>query len=227
MRRRRTFYDLLHQPVPDPNPSRSDAADRAYMRKAAAQALVADAFRNTVAAQDETRRRLPDFNQAWKTRLAALLNQAVVVIAGWSELHIPSDVDVDFAWKLFTEAAKARQHTIDHATITRSRKYRLSARDEFQTYRFTVRSDESDLGEVKYSVCQPCQVGLLRNIEFPPDWQFCGLGTRSLRELEARHSDLDWYTTGQHGWARSFYDQYREHSQNLWIQLQRPCPHFR
>lgn len=57
------------------------------------------------------------------------------------------------------------------------------------------------LSNVKYAVCPACRAGLLYNIGFAPDWQFSGLGRLALRELETRHLELIWYTSGQHSWA--------------------------
>jgi hypothetical protein len=72
----------------------------------------------------------------------------------------------------------------------------------------------------------PCGAGLLRKIDFPLDWQFCGLGTRALRELETRHPALTWYTTDQYGPAKSFYERYRQDSDSPWTDGRCPSPHF-
>lgn len=77
-----------------------------------------------------------------------------------------------------------------------------------------------------YGTCQPCRVGLLYKITFSPDWQFCGLGRLALSQLEDRHADLTWYTTGQLSHARGFYDRYRRRSTSPWTTSQHPCPHF-
>ncbi|WP_055482993.1 hypothetical protein [Sphaerimonospora mesophila] len=71
-----------------------------------------------------------------------------------------------------------------------------------------------------------CSVGLLRKISFSLEWQFCGLGTLALRELETRHPDLTWYTTGQYEPAQGFYERYRHSSHSPWTDEQHPCPHF-
>jgi hypothetical protein len=59
-----------------------------------------------------------------------------------------------------------------------------------------------------------------------PDWQFCGFGRLALSQLEARHPDLTWYTTGQFQHARSFYERYRQSSTSPWADEQQHCPHF-
>jgi hypothetical protein len=57
---------------------------------------------------------------------------------------------------------------------------------------------------------------LLYKIEFSPDWQFCGLGRLALNQLESRHPELMWYTTGQFKHARGFYERYRQGSSSPW-----------
>jgi hypothetical protein len=58
--------------------------------------------------------------------------------------------------------------------------------------------------------------------EFVEAW----LGRRALDQLEGRHPDLIWYTTGQFKDAPGFYDRYRQHSDSPWTDRQHPCPHF-
>ena len=64
-------------------------------------------------------------------------------------------------------------------------------------FEFSIASDGSLLGGVTYGICRLCRTGLVSKIGFPADWQFCGLGRLALSQLEARHPDLTWYTTGQ------------------------------
>jgi hypothetical protein len=95
-----------------------------------------------------------------------------------------------------------------------------------QTCEFAIASEGVSLGEVTYGICPPCRIGLLYKIEFPPDWQFCGFGRAALRQIENRHPDLTWYTTGQLGPAAGFYNRYRLESRSPWTAEQHPCPHF-
>ena len=94
------------------------------------------------------------------------------------------------------------------------------------TYEFSIVSDGSSLGDVTYGVCRSCRTGLLYKIGFPDEWQFCGFGRLALSQLEARHPDLTWYTTGQSRHARGFYDRYRQGSTSPWTARPHPCPHF-
>jgi hypothetical protein len=94
------------------------------------------------------------------------------------------------------------------------------------TFEFSIVSDGDSLGDVTYGTCESCGVGLLYKIGFPDDWQFCGLGRLALSQLEARHPNLTWYTTGQFKHARGFYDRYRQGSGSPWTPMDRPCAHF-
>ena len=134
------------------------------------------------------------------------------------------DIDADFAWELFEAASDARQKTIDRATATKSKQVQRGQR--VPTFEFSITGDDSALGDVTYGACLPCRVGLLYKIGFPTDWQYCGLGRLALRELEARHPELTWYTTGQYKHARGFYDRYRQTSPSPWIPNEHPCTHF-
>jgi len=120
------------------------------------------------------------------------LDQSTIDLDGWGPITI-ADLDIDLAWKLFEAASDARQRAIEHATATRSRS--VQSRQNVPTFEFAVTGDGGSLGEVIYGICEPCRVGLLYKIEFPPDWQFCGLGRLALDQLETRHPELTWYTT--------------------------------
>ncbi|MFF4192468.1 hypothetical protein [Nonomuraea sp. NPDC001831] len=59
------------------------------------------------------------------------------------------------------------------------------------SYEFSIAAgDEGSFGRVRYTICEPCGVGLLNKISFSPEWQCCGFGTLALRELETRHPGL-------------------------------------
>jgi hypothetical protein len=95
-----------------------------------------------------------------------------------------------------------------------------------RSFAFSLVGDGDELGVVHFGVCAPCQVGLLRKISISLDWQYSGLGSMALRELERRHPGLTWYTTGQYAWAQGFYARIRTRSSSPWTMRQRPCPHF-
>jgi hypothetical protein len=194
------------------------------VRRGAVQALVREAYQAVIAEQDGAHRPPAAFAQAWRARLAMLLDQAVVDVDGWGLISI-ADLDMDLVWSLFEAASEARQRTIEHAIATRSR--RVQRGQDVPTFEFEVTGDGESLGEVIYGICEPCRVGLLYKIEFPPHWQFCGLGRLALNQLETWHPDLMWYTTGQFKHARGFYERYRQDSSGLWTSNQHPCAHFR
>jgi hypothetical protein len=241
------LWDPLPDPLPVPEPRRlrrlrhllataaAEAATSALseqertdrrVRRGCVQALVREAYQRTLAEQDTARRRPAAFAQAWKTHLASLLDQASVDLPGWSEVTI-ADVDVELAWTLYAVASHARQHAVEHASATPSKRVRLGWR-QTSTFEFAIVGDgaSASLGEVTYGICPPCRIGLLYKIEFSPDWQSCGLGTLALSQLETRHPDLTWHTTGQFNHARAFYNRYREGSASPWTMEQHLCPHF-
>jgi hypothetical protein len=94
------------------------------------------------------------------------------------------------------------------------------------TFEFSIVSGDDALGEVIYGICAPCSAGMLYKIEFAPDWQSCGFGRLALSQLETRHPDITWYTTGQFKEAKGFYDRYRQDSASPWTDQQNHCPHF-
>ena len=194
------------------------------VRRGRVQALVKEAFQLTVAEQDTAHRGPVDFAEAWRERLGCLLGQDCVDLPGWSLVTI-AEVDSDFAWKLYEAASSARQHAIGQAKVAHSRRVQWGSL-HVQTFEFAITSEGGTLGEVRYGICPPCGVGLLYKISFDPEWQFCGLGRLALGQLEARHPDLTWYTTGQFRHARGFYDRYRRDSNSPWTDRQHLCPHF-
>jgi hypothetical protein len=193
------------------------------VRRGHVQALVLEAYQATVAEQDSEHRPPAAFTQAWRARLAGLLDQASPELPGWGPITTAAP-DIDLAWRLFDLASRARQDAIEHATATPSR--RVERGQRVPTFEFSIASDREPLGDVTYGICRPCHTGLLYKIGFPADWQFCGLGRLALSQLEARHPDLTWYTTGQFSHARGFYDRYRQGSASPRAARQRPCPHF-
>lgn len=200
-----------------------DALVDRRVRRGAVQALVREAYQRTVAEQDSARRKPDAFTQAWRAHLADFFDQATIDLHGWSVITV-AELDVSLAWRLFEVASQARQHAIEHAAATRSR--RAHRPHQAPAFEFSIVGDGQSLGDVTYGICRPCGVGLLYKIGFPNDWQYCGLGTLALRRLETRHPGLTWYTTGQSKHARGFYDRYRQDSTNPWIANQHPCRHF-
>ncbi|MEU9837417.1 hypothetical protein AB0D67_38280 [Streptosporangium sp. NPDC048047] len=188
------------------------------------QAIVREAYQQTLAEQDSEHRGVAAFAQAWRSRLASLLDSQTLEVPGWSQITV-ADLDTDLGWSLYAAAVTARSQAITHASAQPSR---LSPPRDAQTsfYEFSiVAPGEHALGHIRYEVCEPCGVGLLLKISFSPDWQFCGLGTLALRQLEIRHPQLTWYTTGQYAHAKGFYQRYRHRSVSPWTERQNPCPH--
>ena len=192
------------------------------VRRGAIQALVREAYRATVAEQDsEHHPRLPLPRRGMLTWQACLIRT------------------VSSCW-LVAYRDHRRRHRSGLAAV-RAGQPRLAGRDRARgsgprpgqssaasrcRFEVSIVSDGSSLGDVTYGICRSCRVGLLYKIGFPDDWQFCGLGRLALSQLEARHPDLTWYTTGQSRHARGFYDRYRQGSGSPWTVRQRPCPHF-
>jgi hypothetical protein len=193
------------------------------VRRGSIQALVREAYRAAVAEQDSEHRPPAAFTQAWHAHLAGLLDQGSPNLPGWGPITITGG-DIDLAWSLFGLVSRARQDAIEHATAAPSR--RIERGQQVPTFEFSIVTDGDSLGDVTYGTCESCGVGLLYKIGFPDDWQFCGLGRLALSQLEARHPDLTWYTTGQSRHAKGFYDRYRQGSTSPWTARQHPCPHF-
>jgi hypothetical protein len=240
---------LLWNPLPDPLPSSGsgrlrwlrdlraslaanmtasqlseDELVERHVRRGEAQALVREAYQATIAEQDDAHRKSAEFAEAWRTHLTSLLEQDSIDLSGWSVITT-DDLDLSFVWRLFEAASSARQHAIEHAKPTRSKRAQVAS-TKAQIFDFAIVSDGETIGEIQYGICLPCVAGLLYKISFDPDFQFCGLGRRALDQLQARHTDLTWYTTGQFKDARGFYDRYRQHSDSPWTDRQHPCPHF-
>lgn len=149
-------------------------------------------------------------------------------MSGWSEITIAdlNAQDIQLAWNPQEAASRARQQTIAAASATPSRPIPMGD-PPASTFAFEiVGGTDGQLGDVKYRACPSCRVGLLYNIGFAPDRQFSGLGRLALGQLEARHPDLTWYTSGQHSWARGFYNRYRQDSTSPWTEEQHPYPHL-
>jgi hypothetical protein len=193
------------------------------VRRGAVQALVREAYRAAVAEQD--REHLPPaaFTRAWHDHLASLLAMAHPDLPGWGPITIAAP-DIDLSWSLYELASRARHDAIEHARASPSRPAQRG--QHVPTFDFSVVSEGESLGDVTYGTSQACRTGLLYKIEFAPDWQFCGLGSLALSQLEVRHQDLTWHTTGQLTHARGFYDRYRQGSASPWTAEQHPCPHF-
>jgi hypothetical protein len=189
------------------------------VRRGATQALVRRAYQAAIAEQGSTHRPPPAFAEGWRAHLAALLAQPRADLPGWGPITI-ADLDSGFAWQLYEEASQARLRAIEQAGATPSRA--VPRGQPVQTYEFAIASGGASLGKVAYGICSPCQTGLLYKIEFPPDWQFCGLGRLALAQLEARHPGVTWYTTGQYAHAQGFYDRYRQGSASPWSEQQHP-----
>lgn len=202
--------------------SEQERVDR-RVRRGAVQRLVREAYLAAVAEQDSEHRPPAAFTGAWHAHLVGFLGQVRADLPGWGPITI-SDVDIDLAWNLYELASRARQDAIEHAIATRSR--RVQRGQQVPTFEFSIASDGDALGDVTYGICRPCRVGLLYKIGFPPDWQFCGFGRLALSQLEARHPDLTWCTTGQFKHAKGFYDRYRQGGGSPWTAEQHPCPHF-
>jgi len=193
------------------------------LRKGDVQALVRNAYGATVAEQDSEHRPPVSFARAWRARLTALLAQASANLPGPAPVTITGS-DLDFAWRLYELARRARLNAIDSARATPSRHVKRGKK--VPTFEFSIVSGNDSLGDVIYGICQACRAGMLYKIEFAPDWQFCGFGRLALSQLEARHPDLTWYTTGQFNEARGFYERYRHGSASPWTDQDNPCPHF-
>ncbi|RBQ12179.1 hypothetical protein DP939_44350 [Spongiactinospora rosea] len=189
------------------------------------QAIVREAFQQTVAEQDDEHRGPAAFAEAWKARLDALLTQETVAVTGWGEIAI-AGLDTDLGWSLYQAAGRARAEAIMRAAATPGRR-RGPDDGPAVSYEFSIAAEgEGSLGDVHYAICAPCGIGLLKKISFSPEWHYCGFGTLALREMEARHPDLSWYTTGQYAHAQGFYQRYRRRSDSPWTAGQHPCPHF-
>jgi hypothetical protein len=197
-------------------------ADR-RMRAGSVQALVRKAYLATVAEQDKERRPPASFAEAWRAHLVGLLAQESADPPGRAPMTITGS-DLDLAWRLYELAGRARQNAIERATPTPSRQVQRGKR--VPTFEFSIVSEGESLGDVTYGICRSCGTGMLFQIEFAPDWQFCGFGRLALSQLETRHPDLTWYTTAQFQHARGFYERYRQSSTSPWADEQQSCPHF-
>jgi hypothetical protein len=215
--------DPAMAPGEDTEPESGQAQADRRMRAGSVQALVRKAYLATVADQDREHRPPASFAQAWRAHLVGLLAQGSAGPPGRPPTTINGS-DLDLAWRLYELARRARQNAIERATPTPSRQVQRGKR--VPTFEFSIVSEGESLGDVTYGICRPCGTGMLYRIEFAPDWQFCGFGRLALSQLEARHPDLTWYTTGQFQHARSFYERYRQSSTSPWADEQQPCPHF-
>jgi hypothetical protein len=236
------FYELLWEPLPDPDapllqgprrrrpwaavrpalvPSQAQVGLR--VRRGAAQAMVRAAYLRTLAEQEDAHRSPELFARAWRGQLAALLARGRFEVPSWGPVDVARDLDTGLVWDLYERASQARADAIS-AAATASQPVRRG--QPVVTFKFSVISGDTELGEVVYGICETCRAGLLYKIGFTVDWQFCGLGRLALGQLEHRHPHLVWYTTGQLGHARGFYDRYRRGSASPWTVSQHPCSHF-
>jgi hypothetical protein len=219
-------------PLPDDPAMASDAdidsesgqalVDR-RVRAGSVQAVVRKAYLVTLAEQERERRPPAAFAQAWRAHLVGLLAQESAGPPGRAPTTMTGS-DLDLVWRLYGLARRARQDVIECATPTPSRRVQRGKR--VPTFEFSIVRESESLGDVTYGICGSCGMGMLYQIEFAPDWQFCGFGRLALSQLEARHPDLTWYTTGQFQHARGFYERYRQGSTSPWTDAQQPCPHF-
>lgn len=207
----------------DTDPESGQALVERRVRTGAVQAVVRKAYLATVAEQERQRRPPAAFAQAWRARLVGLLAQESASPPGHAPITMTGS-DLDLAWRLYELARRARQDVIERATPTPSRQVQRGRR--VPTFEFSIVSEGESLGDVTYGICRSCRAGMLYQIEFAPDWQFCGFGRLALSQLEIRHPDLTWYTTGQFQHARGFYERYRQSSASPWTEAQQPCPHF-
>jgi hypothetical protein len=222
VRRLRDLGAAICTNIPRPRSPSQELVDQ-RVRRGAVQALVREAYQAIIAEQDSAHRGPGAFAQAWRDRLAGLLSQPEVDLHGWGPVLI-AELDTGFAWQLYQAASQGRADAIAQAAATPSRPVHRGQR--VPTYQFEIASGGATLGQIIYGICGPCHAGLLYKISFAPDWQFCGFGRLALSQLETRHPDLAWYTTGQLSQARGFYDRYRQHSSSPWAASQHPCPHF-
>jgi hypothetical protein len=239
------LMQLLWQPLPDalpafgwwPSPQREPAGALAMKiavepaqpqagrraRRDAVQTLVRKAYLVTVAEQHSEHRPPASFAQARRAHLTGLLAQASAESPARTSMTI-SGSDLDLAWRLYELAHRARLNAIKGARPTPSEGVQRGK--QVPTFKFSIVSGGESLGDVTYGICRPCSAGMLYQIEFAPDWQFRGFGHLALGQLESRHPDLTWYTTGQLPHARGFYDRHRQGSDSPWTEQQNPCPHF-
>jgi hypothetical protein len=207
----------------DTDPESGQAQVDRRVRAGSVQAVVRKAYLATLAEQERERRPPASFAQAWRAHLVGLLAQESVGPPGRAPMTMTGS-DLDLAWRLYELARRARQDVIERATPTPSRRVQRGRR--VPTFEFSIVSEGESLGDVIYGICWSCGMGMLYQIEFAPDWQFCGFGRLALGQLEVRHSDLTWYTTGQFQHARGFYERHRQGSTSPWTDSQQPCPHF-
>ena len=209
--------------VTETDPASGEAQADRRVRAMSVQALVRKAYLATVAEQEREHRSPASFAQAWRAHLVGLLAQDNADRPGRAYMEINGS-DLDLAWRLYELARRTRQDVIERATPTPSRRVQRGKR--VPTFAFSIVSEGESLGDVSYGICRSCRMGMLYQIEFAPDWQFCGFGRLALSQLEARHPDLTWYTTAQFQHARGFYERYRQSSTSPWADEQQPCPHF-
>lgn len=194
------------------------------VRRDGIQAVVRHAFQATVAEQDNEHRSPEAFAEAWRLHLSNLLEPITIEISGWSTITVSED-DVRLSWEIFDLGCRGRQEAINNAVMTKAA--RTERGQPVPTFGFSITSQGTSLGDVIFGCCDECRVGLLYKISIDSEWHCCGFGRRALRHLEGMHPNLAWYTTAQYGWARAFYDRYRQDSSSPWEENQRPCPHFR
>ncbi|GAA3469735.1 hypothetical protein [Nonomuraea roseola] len=195
------------------------------LNRAAMQRVVCEVFQLALDEQETERRKPVEFAQAWKGRLAAMLASETIQLSGRRQPVSVADLDVDLGWSLYAAVDQERAAAIANATAT------PSSRREWQGspaafYEFWVVGGQERLGRVRYATCEGCQAGLIRKISFSLEWQYCGLGTRALDEVQVRHPGLAWYTTDQYGSALGFWERYRQSGDSPWTDRGCPCPHW-
>ncbi|WP_113698524.1 hypothetical protein [Nonomuraea lactucae] len=137
---------------------------KGHLRRAAAQAIVREAYYRTVGEQEDEQRRTSAFAEAWKSHLAALLAQDTVKLSGRSPTTAAGR-DTDLAWKLYDAASRIRADAITHATATPSKREFSRSSTLWYAFAIAAGNDYPTLGEVRYAICEPCGVGLLRKID--------------------------------------------------------------
>lgn len=232
------FHELLYDPLPDRLPFEKPQwregwfaviiaavtkpaepiSDEVYQQRVNAQKLIRTAYSEVLADQEASRYKPAEFERAWRERLARMFDQHAEARAG--------EPDTEFMWRLFDAMSKARRDMINRACTTTSKPIRMTSEAATRTFGFKIVAGSEELGVVRYGICELCQVGFLYKISFPPDWQYCGLGRRALSEMERRHPNVCWYTTGQFEWVQGFYRKYRADSKSPWTANKHPCAHY-
>lgn len=115
-------------------PQRDDVEGR--VRRAMMQAVLREVYQQTLAEQDSEHRKPAEFAEAWKNRLAALLERQTLQVPGWGEITV-ANLDIGLGWELYAAASRARTEAIARAVATPSR---LQGTDDTPTLSWSSRS---------------------------------------------------------------------------------------